>query len=101
EIGGWVLEQAWSDRQRWQRLRTDGVSLSVSVSAQQFLSIGFAASVAALIDTGSSDPRWLTLQLHEDIFSRDPDRAVVVLNELKDIGVRLALDDFGTGDSSL
>jgi diguanylate cyclase (GGDEF)-like protein len=101
EIGGWVLDQAWADRRRWQRLRTDGVSLSVNISAQQFLSIGFAGSVAALIDTGSSDPQWLTLQLHENVFVRDPDRALVVLNELKDIGVRLALDDFGTGDSSL
>lgn len=101
DIGRWVLEQAWSDRQRWQRLRPDGVCLSVNVSAQQLLSSGFAGSVAALIDTASSDPRWLTLELHENVFVRDPDRAFVVLNELKDIGVRLALDDFGTGESSL
>jgi len=35
------------------------------------------------------------------VFVSDSDRAVIVLNKLKDIGVRLALDDFGTEYSSL
>jgi predicted signal transduction protein with EAL and GGDEF domain len=35
------------------------------------------------------------------VFVRDEQRALVVLDELKDIGVTLALDDFGTGYSSL
>ena len=37
----------------------------------------------------------------ESVFLRDEDRALIVLDELKAIGVRLALDDFGTGYSSL
>jgi EAL domain-containing protein (putative c-di-GMP-specific phosphodiesterase class I) len=35
------------------------------------------------------------------VFVRDEERALVVLAELKEIGVQLALDDFGTGYSSL
>lgn len=35
------------------------------------------------------------------MFVRDERRALVVLAELKALGVRLALDDFGTGYSSL
>ena len=35
------------------------------------------------------------------MFVRDRDRALIVLDELKAIGVNLALDDFGTGYSSL
>ncbi|MGZ4682881.1 MAG: EAL domain-containing protein, partial [Acidimicrobiales bacterium] len=35
------------------------------------------------------------------VFVSDSERALVVLNDLKDIGVSLALDDFGTGYSSL
>jgi EAL domain-containing protein (putative c-di-GMP-specific phosphodiesterase class I) len=37
----------------------------------------------------------------ESVFLLDADRALVVLNDLKDLRVRLALDDFGTGYSSL
>ena len=35
------------------------------------------------------------------MFVRDEERALVVLEELKELGVKLALDDFGTGYSSL
>ncbi len=38
----------------------------------------------------------LTLEVAERVFLRDEERALVVLEELKEIGVKLALDDFGT-----
>ncbi len=37
----------------------------------------------------------------ESVFARDSERALVVLNDLKTLGLKLALDDFGTGYSSL
>ena len=40
------------------------------------------------------------MEVTESVFVRDEERAQVVLNDLKDMGVRFALDDFGTGDSS-
>ena len=43
----------------------------------------------------------MTLELTENALVRDIDRALVVLHDLKDIGVLLAIDDFGTGYSSL
>jgi EAL domain-containing protein (putative c-di-GMP-specific phosphodiesterase class I) len=75
--------------------------MSVNVSARQLMLAGFAASVAAVLATDHTDPRLLTLEMTESVFVRDSDRALVVLNDLKDIGVMLAIDDFGTGYSSL
>ncbi len=43
----------------------------------------------------------LTLEVTERVFVHDSARALIVLSDLKDIGVKLALDDFGTGYSSL
>jgi EAL domain-containing protein (putative c-di-GMP-specific phosphodiesterase class I) len=43
----------------------------------------------------------LILEVTESVFVRDGERALFVLNDLKDIGIKLALDDFGTGYSSL
>jgi diguanylate cyclase (GGDEF)-like protein len=101
DIGKWVLEQAWSDRQTWQSDNADDVSISVNVSAHQLMSAGFADTVAAVLDSGSARPGLLTLEVTESVFVRDGERALFVLNDLKDIGVKLALDDFGTGYSSL
>jgi EAL domain-containing protein (putative c-di-GMP-specific phosphodiesterase class I) len=101
EIGRWVLEQASLDRQRWQSHQADDFAVSVNVSAHQLMSAGFSDTVEAVLDSTSTDPRLLTLEITESVFVRDAERAVFVLNDLRDIGVRLALDDFGTGYSSL
>ena len=47
------------------------------------------------------DPTALVLEMTENIIIEDTERALTVLADLKDLGVRLALDDFGTGYSSL
>ena len=101
ELGQWVLEQAWTDRHLCQQHRAGDIGVAVNVSAHQFMTAGFAQTVATMLERTATDPGLLTLEVTESVFVRDQQRAVVVLNELKDIGVKLALDDFGTGYSSL
>jgi diguanylate cyclase (GGDEF)-like protein len=101
ELGHWVLQQASSDQVQWRETQRADIAMSVNVSAHQFMSAGFASSVAAVIDATATDPGQLTLEVTESVFVRDEERALIVLDELKDIGVNLALDDFGTGYSSL
>ena len=101
ELGRWALTQAWRDRHRWQQGRAADIAMSVNVSAHQFMSAGFAATVSAVLASDSADPGLLTLEVTERVFVRDEERALVVLAQLKEIGVKLALDDFGTGYSSL
>jgi EAL domain-containing protein (putative c-di-GMP-specific phosphodiesterase class I) len=102
EIGLWVLEQACPDRSRWQCPgQTDYLAMSVNVSAHQLMSPDFVATVAAVLADSHTDPKLVTLEVTESIFVQDSERALVVLSDLKHLGVRLALDDFGTGYSSL
>ena len=72
----------------------------MNVSASQLLSIGFFETVAGAL-TDADRPDLLKLEVTESVFVRDAERALVVLNDLKELGVMLALDDFGTGFSSL
>ncbi len=101
EIGRWVLEQACPDRHRWKNGDTDVLTMSVNVSAHQLMSPDYAAGVAAVLARTDTEPRLVTLEMTESVFVQDSERALVVLNELKHLGVTLALDDFGTGYSSL
>jgi EAL domain-containing protein (putative c-di-GMP-specific phosphodiesterase class I) len=43
----------------------------------------------------------LILEMTEDMFIEDNERAGAALREVKELGVNVALDDFGTGYSSL
>jgi len=101
ELGRWALEQACSDREGWHNPQPDQLVVSVNVSPHQLMSAGFAHSVASVLDTTRTDGPMLTLEVTERVLVNDEERAIIVLGELKDIGVRLALDDFGTGYSSL
>jgi diguanylate cyclase (GGDEF)-like protein len=101
ELGEWVLQQAWSDRQRFQRQQPAPIGISVNISTHQLMSAGFAQVVAGVLDSTPADPGLLTLEMTETVLVHDDQRAMVVLAELKELGVQVALDDFGTGYSSL
>lgn len=101
EIGRWVLQRAWADRYRWQRHSSVGIAMSVNVSAHQLMAAGFVETVASVLASTPGDPRLLTLEMSENVFLADGDRALFVLKHLKDMGVSLALDHFGIGYSSL
>jgi EAL domain-containing protein (putative c-di-GMP-specific phosphodiesterase class I) len=101
-IGRWVLDRACRDRFcRPDASGTDDLNMSVNVSANQLMSPDFTATVAAVLSGADTDPTMVTLEMTESVFVQDTERALVVLGELKDLGVTLALDDFGTGYSSL
>jgi diguanylate cyclase (GGDEF)-like protein len=101
ELGRWVLERACEDREGWQSHQPDQLEMSVNVSSHQLMSAGFVDTVAAVLDATETDGAMLTLEVTERVLVHDEERAIIVLDDLKDIGVKLALDDFGTGYSSL
>jgi diguanylate cyclase (GGDEF)-like protein len=100
-LGRWVLEQACADLQSWQRDSSADLTMWVNVSVHQLMSQGLAQTVATVLADTSTDPSLLTLEVTESVFVHDEQRALIVLDDLKQIGVKLALDDFGTGYSSL
>lgn len=102
EIGRWALHQACADRRRWSCPGNHGeLEVSVNVSVRQLMGLDFVATVASVLANTSFDPNLLTLEVTESVFIDDFERAVLTLNDLKALGVKLALDDFGTGFSSL
>ena len=101
-IGKWVLEGASAEQDHWQHAYpVSDVTISVNVSAQQLMSDGFVATVAAIVRARCSPPERLVLEMTESVSVQDGQRALALLNDLKELGVKLALDDFGTGYSSL
>lgn len=100
-IGDWVLETACAQNRRWQDEGLPPITMSVNVSAHQFLQKGWADNVAkALAHTGLA-PEYLELELTESLIMRDLEASIEVMRRFQQMGVRLSIDDFGTGYSSL
>ena len=76
-------------------------AVAVNVSAVQIGHSDLAAVVRSALSQSGLPPERLELEITETVLIEDPDRALTVLEQLKDIGVSIAMDDFGTGYSSL
>ena len=95
-----VLERSIAQCATW---RTDGNDLSVAVnlSVRNLLDPGLPVQISALLDTYGLPADALQLEITESMIMSDPERALVIVGRLSELGVRLSVDDFGTGYSSL
>jgi EAL domain-containing protein (putative c-di-GMP-specific phosphodiesterase class I) len=101
-MGDWVLREASREAQRWPaRPGERAPSINVNVSALQIHEPGLVAKVAAALEATGLDPTRLVLEITEGVLMRRVEETVVVLQQLRQLGVRMAIDDFGTGYSSL
>ncbi len=98
-IGEWVLRTACLQARRWQDAGLAAVPVAVNISAIQLRDPRFCALVRRVIEESQLDPRYLELELTEGTLFNDAG-TLAVLQELREIGVKLAIDDFGTGYSS-
>jgi diguanylate cyclase (GGDEF)-like protein len=96
-IGEWVLRTACLEAARW----SGAQRVSVNVSAIQFKSPTLVATVTSALGESGLDPQRLELEVTESVMLDAGGAALAVLQNLREIGVRVALDDFGIGYSSL
>ena len=100
-IGRWVIEAAARQAAEWNRGGRESLYVSVNLSARQFRDPGLLDSIRHAIRDAGVAPALMKFEITESTVMRDPEKAVVLLQALKDIGVDLSVDDFGTGYSSL
>lgn len=102
-IGRWVLQEACRQAMALQERfpKDPPITMSVNISARQLQHQGLIDEVRAALRGSGLDPRDLVIEITETAMMHDTEMAIIKLNQLKDLGVRLAIDDFGTGYSSL
>jgi len=102
EIGRWVLGTACAELAAWQRNPiTRNLSLSVNVSARQFMEPDFVAMTQEILAATGVDPHGLKFELTETLVVTDFAHTVQTMETLRRLGITFSLDDFGTGYSSL
>jgi EAL domain-containing protein (putative c-di-GMP-specific phosphodiesterase class I) len=99
-VGRWVLAEACRQGARWHGLGYQ-LDVSVNISARQLETDDVIRDVSSALRDSGFDPRSLIVELTETAIMRNMPDAVLRLQALKTMGVRVAIDDFGTGYSSL
>jgi diguanylate cyclase (GGDEF)-like protein/PAS domain S-box-containing protein len=102
-LGAWVIQEACRQMAVWRAQFPNGrmLGVTVNVSARQLARSDFVETVRSAIGQSNLEPGDLRVEITETTLMENPDRAEVVLRELRAMGVKVYLDDFGTGFSSL
>lgn len=100
-IGEWVLKQACLQNKQWQKMGSTSLRIAVNLSARQLSQPNLVERIAMILKETELDPAYLELEVTESLIMQNVEQSIRVLNQLRNLGVKLALDDFGTGYSSL
>jgi diguanylate cyclase (GGDEF)-like protein/PAS domain S-box-containing protein len=102
-LTAWVLNTACTQLKAFQQLGMDAhrPRVHVNVSGTDMCRASFVQQVSAALLANGLEPRQLTLEITESTLMHRLDSALVVMGELRELGVGLSVDDFGTGYSSL
>jgi diguanylate cyclase (GGDEF)-like protein len=102
-LGMWILREACRQLKAWHLkfpLHSD-LTISVNVSARQLPTHDLVQQIDAVLKEHQLPPHCLALEITESVVIADAEAAMCVLEQIRDLGVRLHMDDFGTGYSSL
>jgi len=95
-----VLKTAISQCAQWNRQGID-ISVSVNLSTRNFMDPIIATELKKLLVKHNVSPGSIKLEITESMTITDPEKALEIIQGLKDIGIEMSIDDFGTGYSSL
>jgi diguanylate cyclase (GGDEF)-like protein/PAS domain S-box-containing protein len=100
-IGTWAIRAACAQNKRWQDASFQHLKVAVNLSPLQLSDPDLVECIGRILEETDLDPRYLELEITESAVMSNPDKAIQVLNTLRDMGVSVAIDDFGIGHSSL
>ncbi len=101
-LGDFVLKTACSFIKKLHEndLLKDG-KIAVNISAVQLKHGDIFKNVLDNLKNTNLEPEFLELELTETFIMENIQESILILKNLKEIGVQLSIDDFGTGYSSL
>ena len=99
-LGQWIIEETCKQNKKWHDMGYK-LTCAINISAKQFVKSNIVNIIKTVLRKTKLDAKYLELELTETILMTNIDKTVKILNNLKELGVKISIDDFGTGYSSL
>ena len=100
-VGEWLLEKICEQNRAWHDAGLPQLRVAVNISEKQFKQDDFADRVSKALSNSRLEPRFLEIELPEQIIMNNVSESISRLKKLKSTGVTISVDNFGTGYSSL
>lgn len=101
-LGEVILEKACSFMKKLHELNilNEG-KIAVNISGVQIKHSDIIKTIQEKLELTKLDPSFLEVEVTESYIMEDIKNSLIILKNLKDLGIKLSIDDFGTGYSSL
>lgn len=102
-LSQWVIEQAARQCRAWKDKWTDRnqrIAIAINLSAYD-VNEKLPQKLALVLKDNGIDASDLILEITESAFMENTQQAIIILNQLRQMGFPLSIDDYGTGYSSL
>lgn len=101
ELDQYVMKRAMKQMVQWHKDGFTPGKLALNISIKQLHQKDFISVFKGMLIETGCNAECLELEITEGQIMNHPEDAIVVLNSIRDMGIKLAIDDFGTGYSSL
>ncbi|MEW6990440.1 putative bifunctional diguanylate cyclase/phosphodiesterase [Colwelliaceae bacterium 6441] len=101
ELGYWIIRRCFEHCAQLRKKGLQQIRIAINLSAGQFIDVNLPQFLESLLKEFALPAECFELELTEQTLVKDIDRAIEMMNTLKEIGFSFAIDDFGTGYSSL
>ena len=101
ELDNWVLRKACEDLSELSRQGCEGLRIAVNCSPLNLAREELADEIEQALRVAGVAPQRLELEVTENALMGNIANTLVLLRQIRALGVSLSIDDFGTGYSSL
>lgn len=101
EFDNYILVKACEANARWYKQFKRRVAIAVNITAIEFQDPKLVANIQSLLLTYNIQPKYLELEITENVVMTDINTAMSTIVSLQNMGIKVSIDDFGTGYSSL
>lgn len=101
DINKWVIQTACRQNNQWREAGFTPIRIGVNLSGYQFASQNIIQIIQDALQEANLGAKNLEVEITENTLMHNTKETVRILEQMKDLKLRIALDDFGTGYSSL
>ncbi|MEA2615892.1 MAG: hypothetical protein QOE72_1675 [Chloroflexota bacterium] len=101
DVDDWAVRTVCRQLASWSAAGLPPLRVAVNLSGREFDDPGLADRIEGTLNECGVPASALEIELTESVAVRQPQEALVALEQLRALGVQVAIDDFGTGYSVL
>jgi diguanylate cyclase (GGDEF)-like protein len=101
EIDKMVQSMAIEQFAKWHKAALCKGRISINLASKELSSEDYLEGLIQQLDENSLKAEYLEIEITEGEIMRHPQEAIIKLQKIHDLGIRISIDDFGTGYSSL